>query len=114
MISKSLKVSNEIQTLVCSVCIDVVTDHAGSQETLYTNTEGYIKSKSETEALLCVQELEQELTEQRGLTQAIIRHGSRARLHSQDSEDLSQLSLWYKTTLYMRNYLYLYSVLFIF
>lgn len=34
-----------------------------------------------------VQELEQQLTEQRGLTQAIARQGSRARLHSQDSED---------------------------
>lgn len=32
-------------------------------------------------------ELEQQLTEQRGLTQAIARQGSRARLHSQDSED---------------------------
>lgn len=39
-----------------------------------------------------LQELEQELTEQRGLTQAIARQGSRARLPSQDSEDHSQLS----------------------
>ncbi|XP_042339551.1 nesprin-1-like, partial [Plectropomus leopardus] len=39
-------------------------------------------------------ELEQELTEQRGLTQAIARQGSRARLHSQGSEDHSQLSPW--------------------
>lgn len=43
------------------------------------------------DALLCVQELEQELTEQRGLTQAIIRHGSRAR----GSEELSQPSARY-------------------
>lgn len=39
-----------------------------------------------------LQELEQELTEQRGLTQAIARQGSRARLHSQDSVDHGQLS----------------------
>ncbi|KAI3367261.1 hypothetical protein L3Q82_008148 [Scortum barcoo] len=39
-------------------------------------------------------ELEQELTEQRGLTQAIARQGSRARLHSQDPEDCSQPSPW--------------------
>ena len=38
-------------------------------------------------SLSVVQELEQQLTEQRGLTQAIARQGSRARLHSQDSED---------------------------
>lgn len=39
-----------------------------------------------------LQELEQELTEQRGLTQAIARQGSRAQLHSQDSEDHGQPS----------------------
>ncbi|XP_034530155.1 nesprin-2-like [Notolabrus celidotus] len=39
-------------------------------------------------------ELEQELTEQRGLTQAIARQGSRARLHSQETEDHSPLSPW--------------------
>ncbi|XP_027134505.1 nesprin-2 isoform X2 [Larimichthys crocea] len=39
-------------------------------------------------------ELEQELTEQRGLTRAIARQGSRARLHSQDSEDHNQPSPW--------------------
>ncbi|XP_041668046.1 nesprin-2-like isoform X2 [Cheilinus undulatus] len=37
-------------------------------------------------------ELEQELTEQIGLTQAIARQGSRTRLYSQDSEDHSLLS----------------------
>ncbi|XP_063764618.1 nesprin-2-like isoform X1 [Eleginops maclovinus] len=37
-------------------------------------------------------ELEQQLTEQRGLTQAIALQGSRGRLHSQDTEDQSQLS----------------------
>ncbi|XP_037652752.1 nesprin-2-like isoform X2 [Sebastes umbrosus] len=41
-------------------------------------------------------ELEQELTEQRGLTQAIARQGSRARLHSQEStEDHDQPSPWW-------------------
>lgn len=44
--------------------------------------------------LVVLQELEQELTEQRGLLQAIARQGSRARLHSQDSEDHGQLSPW--------------------
>uniref|UniRef100_UPI001448921A nesprin-1-like n=1 Tax=Epinephelus lanceolatus TaxID=310571 RepID=UPI001448921A len=39
-------------------------------------------------------ELEQELTEQRGLTQAIARQGSRARLNSQEPEDHSQVSPW--------------------
>nr|XP_012775511.3 nesprin-2 isoform X1 [Maylandia zebra] len=38
-------------------------------------------------------ELELELSEQRGLTQAIARHGSRALLYRQESEDHSQLSL---------------------
>ncbi|XP_005948911.2 nesprin-2 isoform X4 [Haplochromis burtoni] len=38
-------------------------------------------------------ELEHELSEQRGLTQAIARHGSRALLYRQESEDHSQLSL---------------------
>ncbi|XP_068574256.1 nesprin-2-like isoform X2 [Cebidichthys violaceus] len=37
-------------------------------------------------------ELEQELTEQRGLTQAIARQGSRTRLHSQEAEEHGQLS----------------------
>ncbi|XP_047197742.1 nesprin-2-like isoform X2 [Hippoglossus stenolepis] len=37
-------------------------------------------------------ELEQELSEQRGLTQAIARQGSRARLHGHESEDRTQLS----------------------
>ncbi|XP_053290729.1 nesprin-2 [Pleuronectes platessa] len=37
-------------------------------------------------------ELEQELSEQRGLTQAIARQGSRARLHSPESEGHTQLS----------------------
>ncbi|XP_075304834.1 nesprin-2-like isoform X3 [Odontesthes bonariensis] len=37
-------------------------------------------------------ELEHELTEQRGLTQAIARQGSRVRLYSQEPEDQSQLS----------------------
>ena len=42
-----------------------------------------------------VQELEQELIEQRGLTQAIAHQGSRARLQSPESEDHGPLSPWY-------------------
>ncbi|XP_047249080.1 uncharacterized protein LOC124884999 [Girardinichthys multiradiatus] len=43
--------------------------------------------------LVCLQEMEQELTEQRGLTQAISRQSSRVRLSTQEPEDRCQLRL---------------------